>query len=116
MAGAAIGVVVLFLAAASFEANANTDSNDGEFVQLLLVGFLSKDVSRPHIEKRWISSWFSLVCAAINGCDRCVLFCPPSFWSVHCGCRSASSEISIQIQFCSELYWNFSFLFYQLFS
>jgi len=30
MAGAAIGVVVLFLAAAPFGANANTDSNDGE--------------------------------------------------------------------------------------
>jgi len=30
MAAAAIGVVALFLAAASFGANANTDSNDGE--------------------------------------------------------------------------------------
>ena len=39
MAGAAIGVVVLFLAAASFGVNANTDSNDGECVLLLLVVF-----------------------------------------------------------------------------
>jgi hypothetical protein len=31
MAAAAIGAVVLFLAATSFRANANTDSNDGKF-------------------------------------------------------------------------------------
>jgi hypothetical protein len=31
MAAAAIGAVVLFLAATSFRANANTDSNDGRF-------------------------------------------------------------------------------------
>lgn len=36
MAGAAIGVVALFLAVASFGVNANTDSNDGECVLLLL--------------------------------------------------------------------------------
>lgn len=39
MAGAAIGVVALFLAVASFGVNANTDSNDGECVLLLLVVF-----------------------------------------------------------------------------
>ena len=47
MAGAAIGVVVLFLAAAPFGANANTDSNDGEWVLLLLVGsIISKHMFR----------------------------------------------------------------------
>ena len=83
MAGAAIGVVVLFLAAASFGVNANTDSNDGECVLLLLVLsfllllLLSKHSWLPRIKKRCISSWFSLVFSAINGCERLLLVCIP---------------------------------------
>ena len=77
MAGAAIGVVVLFLAAAPFGANANTDSNDGEWVLLLLVGsiisILEAYVSLPHVKKRCNFFVFSLVCAAVKGCGRCVL-------------------------------------------
>jgi hypothetical protein len=90
MAGAAIGVVALFLAVASFGVNANTDSNDGECVLLLFVVFFffsQKHSWLPRIKKRCISSWFSLVFSAINGCERLLLVCVPP-----CSGQSIESE------------------------
>jgi hypothetical protein len=66
MAGAAIGVVVLFLAAAPFGANANTDSND---VNALNVFYTTMN-SPPQLTN-WVSqngdpcgqSWLGVTCS-----------------------------------------------------